>query len=292
MRDPNDRDPGLHQAPSGIDALLPDQIALKAEQAGAHKARMPATSLLTLAVLAGAFIAIGALFAMAVSAGLPTELAPLGRLLGGLAFSLALVLVIVGGAELFTSNNLMVMAVVSARIGLGELLRAWVLVYLGNLAGALATGVMAVLAGLSLRDGALLGTKATAVASAMANLGTVETFFAGVLGNVLVCLAVWVSYSGRTTTDRILAVVPPIVAFYALGLEHVIATMFYFPFAYAHALAAGGPVFAGSDGAGIGLDAFVLHLLPVTLGNIVGGGFLVGAVYWFVYLSGRRHPTA
>ena len=292
MRDSNDRDPGLHQAPSGIDALLPDQIALKAEQAGAHKARMPATSLLALAVLAGAFIAIGALFAMTASAGLPPELAPFGRVLGGLAFSLALVLVIVGGAELFTSNNLMVMAVVSGRIGLGELLRAWVLVYLGNLAGALATGVMAVLAGLSLREDSLLGTKATAVASAMAELGTLETFFAGVLGNVLVCLAVWISYSGRTTTDRILAVVPPIVAFYALGLEHVIATMFYFPFAYAHALAAGNPLFAGSDGARIGLDAFTLHLLPVTLGNIVGGGFLVGAVYWFVYLSGRRHPEA
>lgn len=284
-------DPGLHQPPAGIDALLPDQIAAKAELSGAYKARMPVVSLFTLATLAGAFVAFGALFALTVTAGTARDAEAFGRVLGGFAFSLALVLVIVGGAELFTSNNLMVMALVGRRISLFELLRAWVVVYLGNLAGAMATGAMAVLAGLSVRDGGAIGAKATSVATGMARLDTLETFFAGVLGNVLVCLAVWISYSGRSTTDRILAVVPPIVAFYALGLEHVIATMFYFPFAYFHALADGRGVatltFAGSDGTTIGTAAFFGHLLPVTIGNIVGGGLLVGAVYWFVYLRGR-----
>lgn len=285
----NDPDAVLHQEPAGIDALLPDQIARKAELGGAEKARMPLISLLTLSILAGAFVGFGALFAMGVSIGADSAPEGFSAVLGGLAFSLALVLVIVGGAELFTSNNLMVMAVVGRRITPWELIRAWIVIYLGNLLGAVATGVMAVLAAVSIAHENAIGAKATAMAAGMADLDIVQTFFAGLLGNVLVCLAVWISYSGRTTTDRILAVTFPITAFYVLGLEHVIATMFYFPFAYVHALGEGAAVgvmsFPAPNGNLLGPVDFLAHLGPVTLGNIVGGGVLVGVVYWFIYRS-------
>jgi formate transporter len=143
-------------------------------------------------------------------------------MLAGMAFSLALILIIVGGAELFTTNNLMVMAVVSGRLSLWELLRAWVIVYFGNLLGTMATVLMAILAGQAYRDADAIGNQAIAIATHMANSTEVEAFFRGVLGNVLVCLAIWLSYSGRSTTDRIIALTPPIIAYYAMGLEHAV----------------------------------------------------------------------
>jgi len=279
-----------HHHVVGIDALLPDEIASKVQHGGAEKARMAVTPLLTLAVLAGAFIGFGALFAMGVTVGTDAAGVPAGfsALVGGIAFSLALVLVIIGGAELFTSNNLMVIALVSGRIRSWELVRAWVVIYIGNLLGAIATAAISVAAAISRAHDSAIGAKATAVAARMAELDGTETFFAGMLGNVLVCLAVWISYSGRTTTDRILAVTFPITAFYALGLEHVIATMFYFPLAYFHALAEGataGPLaFTGTGADVLDLPDFLAHLGAVTAGNVVGGGVLVGTVYWFIYL--------
>lgn len=276
----------------GIDALLPPDMALRAEEVGAKKARGDAASLLMLAILAGAFIAVGALFAMTIAAAAGPLSPAITKVLGGLAFSLAFVLVVVGGAELFTSNNLMVMALVSRRITAVDLLRAWVIIYIGNLIGTLFTGALAVLAGLATRSDGGLGRLALSTVRRMTDLGTLETFFVAVLGNVLVCLAAWVSYSGRTTTDRILAVVPPIVAFYAMQLEHVIATMFYFPLAYFVSLSQGSHLgltgFDDAQGRPIDVLDFALHLAPVTLGNIVGGGVLVGVVYWFVYLHPRR----
>jgi formate/nitrite transporter FocA (FNT family) len=184
---------------------------------------------------------------------------------------------------------------VSRRISPLELLRAWGVIYAGNFLGATVTGGMAVIATLSVANGQVIGTKATAVAAGMAELNMVETFFAGLLGNVLVCLAVWISYSGRTTTDRIIAVTFPVTAFYVLQLEHVIATMFYFPFAFFHGVIAetatvSGVAFPAADGTVLGVGAFLAHLIPVTVGNIVGGGVLVGAVYWFIYLRGRDRP--
>ncbi len=265
----------------GVDALMPHQMAERAEELGAYKTRTRWYNLVVLAALGGAFIGIGALFAMAVTVGMGPEPSGLGRLVGGIAFSLAFVLVVVGGAELFTSNNLMVMALVSGRITAPELLRAWALVYLGNLAGTIATAAIAVLAGLTLEAGGALGAKATRTAAAMAELGPVESVFRSVLGNALVCHAIWLTYSARSTTDRILCVLLPIGAFYTLQLEHVIATMFYFPLAY----------FATLNGdttlAAPGAFAFATHLLAVTVGNVIGGGVLVGAVYWFVHLRKR-----
>jgi len=271
---------------SGVDALLPEQMAERAEALGAHKTRLRVHKLLALSVLAGAFVTIGVLFALNVS-----QAGAVGPVLPGLAFATALILVVVGGAELFTSNNLMVMALVSGRIRLRELGHAWVVVYLGNIVGAVATVVMAVLAGQAARVDGGLATRAGEVAAGMAETGTIETFFRGVLGNVLVCLAVWLSYSARTTTDRILSVVPPVTAYYAMGLEHVVAVMVYMPLAAVSALlhpeAGGALAWPGDLGVSTAFGDFVLHLVPVTVGNIVGGGVLVGAVYWFVYLEGR-----
>jgi len=292
MSDNRDGAPGPPNV--GIDALLPDAMAARAERAGLEKTRLDVPSLVALAVLAGAFIAFGAAFALAVSADaggqIPTGL---GRLLAGLAFSLSVILVYVGGAELFTSNNLMVIALAAGRIRLVELLRAWALVYVGNLIGAVATVAMMLTAGLHLAGEGDVGLQALEATRHKIEQSFVQALFLAVLGNILVCLAVWLSYSARTTTDRILAIVPPITAFYALGLEHVVAAMFYFPYALAlqlldpwgfHAYA-GVPVEAFPE---VTVDAFLAHLVPVTLGNIVGGGVLVGAVYWFVYLHRRR----
>jgi formate/nitrite transporter len=262
----------------GVDALLPHQMAERAEELGAYKARTKWFNLVVLAGLGGAFIGLGALFAMAVTVGLGPEPGGLARLVGGIAFSLAFVLVVIGGAELFTSNNLMVMALVSGRITAGELLRAWGLVYLGNLAGTIATAAIAVLAGLTVEANGALGEKATRTAVAMAELGPVESVFRSILGNTLVCHAIWLTYSARTTTDRILCVLLPIGAFYTLQLEHVIATMFYFPLAYFVTLT------GESTLAAPGVVDFGTHLVAVTVGNVIGGGVLVGAVYWFVYL--------
>jgi len=291
--------PGRDSGPAGTEhgyhgpgwepyALLPDQMAVYAEKAGADKAQTSWINLLVPAMLGGAFIGIGALFAMATGVGLGPEPGGLVRLVGGVAFSLAFILVVVGGAELFTSNNLMVMALVSGRIRTPALLRAWLLVYLGNMAGTLATAGIVVLAGLTGEAGSALQAKATQTAAEMAGLGPVESVFRSVLGNALVCHAIWLTYSARTTTDRILCVLLPIGAFYTLQLEHVIATMFYFPLAYFAALDGGADAgwfaFLTETGTRVGLADFGGHLLAVTLGNIIGGGVLVGAVYWFVYL--------
>lgn len=274
----------------GADALLPPEMAEKAEHIGEAKVRMPFLKLLTLAVLAGAFIAFGAVAAMVAGAG-ASGILPYGvkQLLSGLVFSLGLILVAVGGAELFTGNNLMVMAWASRKIRLAELLRAWSIVYAGNFAGAVATAFFVYLAGFHSQGDGAVGAVILASAAAKTALPFGKAMILGMLGNVLVCLAVWLTYSARTTTDRILAIVPPIMVFVAAGFEHSVANMFIIPLgmmikagapdAFWTAIAQSPANFELLDGAG-----FINNLLPVTLGNIIGGGVMVGAVYWFVYL--------
>lgn len=271
-------------APAGFDALPPAAMARKAEDVGVAKATMETASLFALAVLAGAFIALGALFATTVMAG--GDDLPFGvqRLLGGVAFSLGLILVVVAGAELFTGNNLVVMAWASRRVATAQLLANWGVVYAGNFVGAVATAAL-VYAGRQYElGGGAVGEQAIAIAEAKVGLGFVQAVALGALCNALVCLAVWLTYSARTTTDRILAVVPPIAAFVAAGFEHSVANMYFIPFALLVARDAG----FGAD-PGLGWGAFLAdNLLPVTIGNVLGGAVMVGAVYWFVYLRGER----
>jgi formate transporter FocA len=282
-----------------LDALLPAEMAAKAEEIGVKKAAMDATGLFVLALLAGAFIALGALFSTTVAAGTPGAL-PYGvvRLLAGLVFSLGLVLVVVGGAELFTGNNLIVMAWANRKISTASLLRNWAIVYLGNFVAAVATAVLVYLSGQYTFGNGAVGAAALTAADAKVGLGFGQAVTLGILCNGLVCLAVWLSYSGRSATDKILAVVPPIAAFVAAGFEHSVANMYFIPI--------GLFIKAGASDAfwsAIGKTAgdypaltwerfFVNNLLPVTVGNVIGGTVLVGAVYWFVYLRSAKGPAS
>jgi len=258
-----------HPVPPSFDALLPDAMARRAEEVGAAKASMPVVRTVVLAGLAGAFIALGATFSLVVAAD------GADRLVVGLTFSLGLVLVLVAGAELFTGNNLIVMAWASGKVKLDNLLGNWLLVYLGNFAGAWLTAWMVSATGIFETDA--LGRLAVGLAERKCSLGFFELLMRGVLCNALVCLAVWLSFSARTLTDKVFAIVPPIAAFVACGFEHCVANMFFLPLA--------GFV---DDKALARHSIFVDNLLPVTLGNIIGGAVLVGMVYWLVYAATSR----
>ena len=216
-----------------FDALLPPDMALACEAAGATKAGRDVLALIILGLLAGAFIALGAVFMTVVVTGAGDLPWGVGRLLAGLVFSLGLILVIVGGAELFTGDSLMIVACASRRITLAALLRAWSLVYIGNIIGAIGTAALVFLAGQhGFNDGAV-GKTALSIASSKASLETVPLFFLAVLCNVLVCLAVWMSFGARSITDKIVVIVPPIAAFVAAGFEHSIANLYFLPYALA-----------------------------------------------------------
>jgi formate transporter FocA len=281
-----------------LDALIPAEMASKAEQIGVKKAHMNALSMFVLAVLAGAFIALGAVFSNTIVAG--SSALPYGvvRLLAGLAFSLGLILVVVGGAELFTGNNLIVMAWASGKVDSRLLLTNWVIVYLGNFAGALATAAVVFLSRQFTFGQGTVGAAALATANSKVGLDFIQAIALGIFCNALVCLAVWMSFSARTTTDRILVIVPPVTAFVAAGFEHSIANMYYVPVAML--IKAGAPASfwtaigkTPADFPNLTWDRFLVNnLLPVTIGNIIGGALMVGVVYWFVYLRGAAGATA
>jgi formate transporter FocA len=274
-----------------LDALVPAQMAARAEQIGERKANSPAMGVFVLAVLAGAFIALGAIFSTTVVAGAGSAL-PYGitRLMAGLVFSLGLILVIVGGAELFTGNNLIVMAWASGKVSTALVLKNWLIVYLGNFVGSMGTAGLIYFSGQYTFGKGAVGAAALATANAKVNLDFGQALALGILCNALVCLAVWLTFSARTTTDRILAIIPPISAFVAAGFEHSIANMYFIPVGLF--IKAGAPASfwenigqTAGDYAGLTWGRFLLNnLVPVTLGNIIGGAVLVGVVYWFVYL--------
>lgn len=262
------------------------------EAAGAAKARRDAIGLLVLGVLAGAFIAFGAIFMTVTLTGAETIPWGVGRLLAGLSFSLGLILVIVGGAELFTGDSLMIVSCASRGISIRALLRAWTLVYLGNIVGAVATAALAFLAGLYGAGGGGVGRTALAVAAAKAGLPAVELFFLAVLCNVLVCLGVWMSFSAQSVVDKVVVIVPPIAAFVAAGFEHSIANLFLLPFGLAIKLWAPAEFWLASgrsvaDYASLTVAGSLHNIIVSTVGNLIGGSLLVGGVYWFVYLRKR-----
>ena len=279
---------------ANVDALLPGEMAHKAESVGVKKAKMDAASTITLAVLAGAFIAFGAIFATTVTAGsgLPYGVS---RLLAGTAFSLGLILVIVGGAELFTGNNLIVMAWASRRISTRAVIRNWALVYVGNFIGSVSLAVLVLMSGHYKFGNGAIGTSALNIALAKTQLAPLEAVVLGILCNVLVCLAVWLTFSARTTVDRILCIVPPIAAFVAAGFEHSVANMYFVPLGilirgYAPAGFWETTGLQATQFADLTWSSFLINnLLPVTIGNIIGGAALVGVVYWFIYLRHDDH---
>ena len=273
-------------AAAGLDALPPVDVARRAAAVGEAKVALPRLSVFVLAVLAGAFISLGAVFATTVLAG-GSEL-PFGvaRLLGGLAFSLGLILVVVAGAELFTGNNLVVMAWASRRVTTARLLENWALVYAGNFVGALGTVLLVFLGRQYELGGGEVGVTAVRIAEAKTSLDFVQAVALGALCNALVCLAVWLSYGARTVADKILAIVPPITAFVAAGFEHSIANMYFIPMGL---LVERELEVTGIEREHLTVEAFLLdNLLPVTIGNVIGGAVMVGAVYWLVYLREPR----
>ena len=275
-----------------IDALLPEEMAKRAEYIGMRKADMPVFSVFVLAILAGAFISLGAIFATTVAAG---DSLPYGitRLLTGLVFCLGLILVVVGGAELFTGNNMIVMAWASGRVSGKALLRNWAIVYLGNFVGSFATAVMMFFTRQYTFGSDSVGITALKIAAAKCELGFIQAIALGVLCNALVCLAVWLTYSARSTMDKIAAIIFPITAFVAAGFEHSVANMYFI--SYGLLVKGFDPQFGSNIADRVtNLDALTWsaflfnNLLPVTIGNIIGGSVLVAAVYWGVYLRVRK----
>ena len=305
MTDPSvDPAPAVHATPESFDALLPAQMAVRGVEIGLKKAGTGTEATFVLAVLAGAFIALGAAFATTVGAGslivtgadgqLATIALPFGlnRLVVGIAFSLGLILVVVGGAELFTGNVLIVMAWASGRVSTGRLLRNWVIVYAGNLVGALGTAALVVLGGWYRIGNGSVGAAALSTASSKVAHTPLEAFFLGILCNILVCLAVWLTYSARSTTDRILAIVPPVAAFVAMGFEHSIANLFFIPVAIAIRAVAPPEFWTATHldpaaFASVDVGGLVANQVPVLLGNVVGGAVFVAAIYWLVFLRGN-----
>jgi formate/nitrite transporter len=265
--------------PEGMDAYAPPEMARRVVEVGISKARMPLSNMFVLSILAGAFIALGANFFTVAVTGSSFGFGPT-RLLGGLCFSLGLILVVVAGAELFTGNNLMTMAWASGHVRTTEVLRNWIVVFAGNFAGALVTAVIVYDSAQWQMGEQAIGATALRLAIAKVGFSFSEAFFRGMLCNALVCLAVWLCYSAHSTTDKILCVLFPITAFVAGGFEHSVANMYFVPLGLMLK-----QNYAAIDSSALTVPSFFLkNLLPVTLGNIAGGAAMVGLVYWFIYL--------
>ena len=271
------------------DALVPKEMARKAESSGVAKAALGPLRMFALAVLAGAFIALGAVFATTVTTGstLPFGLT---KLLGGLVFCLGLILVVGAGAELFTGNNLIVMAWAGGKVSTGQLLRNWVIVYLGNFAGSLATAVIMLWSQQYTFANGALGQNALNIANGKVNLAFGQAVVLGILCNALVCLAVWLCMGARSATDKILAIIFPITAFVAAGFEHSVANMYFIPMGLLVKSGASADFWSKIGTTAVAFERltwgnfFLVNLLPVTIGNIIGGVLMVGLVYWFIYL--------
>ena len=261
----------LPAGPTGIDAYRPAEMAERVEAAGVAKTRLALRPLAMLGALAGAFIAFGAMFFTLVTTGAGDAFGPV-RLLGGAAFSLGLILVVIGGAELFTGNALIVMAWVDRKVTTAALLRNWAIVLPANLAGALGIVVLAWFADFHGLGGGSVGRSAARIAEAKAALDPVTAFARAILCNALVCLAVWLTFAARDVGGKILAILWPITGFVALGFEHSIANMYLLPAGWL----AGGAVT---------VSAMVTNLMVVTLGNVVGGAGGVALAYWAIYLD-------
>jgi formate/nitrite transporter len=289
-----------------FEALLPATMAVRAEESGVKKAATDKLSLMVLSVLGGAFISFGAIFATTVTAGAISAVAgdgatsltaalPYGvvRLMGGLVFTLGLILVIVGGAELFTGNTMIVMAWANRKVTSHALLLNWTIAFVGNFAGAFLTaGLMFYTTQYTFGNGAV-GLNALMTAHAKTSLEFVPALALGIMCNVLVCLAVWMCYGARSFLDKIATIVPPIAAFAAAGFEHCIANVYFIPMALF--IKAGAPDSFWTSIGRIPSDFPTLtwgnflvgNLLPVTIGNVIGGSVMVAAIYWFIYLRKR-----
>ena len=262
----------------GSDAYAPREVAQRVENVGVVKARLPLLPLALLGGLAGAFIGLGALFFTIVKSDATLGFAS-AQVLGGVAFCLGLLLVVVAGAELFTGNNLLAMAWADGKVSSREVLRNWGVVCLANLVGAAGLALVVFLSGHPGLNGGAIGQTVVKIALAKQALPWHEALLRGVLCNVLVCMAVWMAMAGRSVVDKAVAIVPPVAAFVAAGFEHSIANMYWFPLAML--LQASGAAPAGMPD--ITLWGMLANLGPVIAGNLLGGSVLVALTYHLVY---------
>jgi formate/nitrite transporter len=274
-----------------LDSYKPADMAERVAAVGEQKASLKGGPMFLLACLAGAYIAMGAIFATTVAAGTSAAW-PFGvtRMLMGLVFCVGLVLVVVGGAELFTGNTLMTIACMEKRITTGALLRNWVIVYIGNLIGSIVIALLTTMGKTYTLGNGVLGMAALTIANVKVNLGFWQAVALGILCNFLVCLAIWMTFSARTVSGKILAILFPISAFVAAGFEHSVANMYFIPAGLFIKLF--DPAFTASTPLDLTYltwgGFFLNNLLPVTIGNLIGGAVLVGMIYWSVYLRNQH----
>jgi len=279
-----------------LDALLPEEVARKAEALGVAKAQRDTLSLLTLSILAGAFIALGAMFSTVVAAGLPGPL-PFGlaRLLPAIAFSLGLIMVVVCGAELFTGDVLMAIAWASRKLPLPTMLRAWAIILFGNLIGGVGTALIVFWSDQWMLGHRDVGLAALQIASSKLTLSVGQAFWRGLLCNVLVCLAIWASLAARSVADKVLVVVPTVTAFVAAGFEHSVANFYYLALGWLLHWTVPDQFMGLEELDPSGASPFTVAALlrtqiAVVLGNLAGGVCMVALVYWLAYLRphGKR----
>jgi formate transporter len=276
---------------SGFDELLPGEMASKAQSIGIKKANVDFLSTFALAIMAGAFIALGCIF-FTISQTTGGVAVPWGlmRVVGGFTFSLGLILVIVGGAELFTGNNLIIMAWASRQLSTYRVLRNWGIVYIGNFLGAIITAAFVFWGQHYEMDKGAVGLTALNIGLGKIDLDFFQALILGILCNAMVCMAVWLTYSARTVLGRVTAIIFPVAGFVAAGFEHCVANMYFIPFALL--IKVGAPA---SFWQSIGTTAasyndltwgsfIVKNLIPVTIGNMIGGVFFVALAYWVIYL--------
>ncbi|MGY6028380.1 formate transporter FocA [Phytobacter sp. AG2a] len=279
---------------NAFDLRLPAEMAKVAEQAGLYKVSKKKELSFFLAVTAGVFISIAFVFYITVTSG-PAPATALAKLAGGVCFSLGLILVVVCGADLFTSTVLTVMAKASGLISWGQLIMNWIVVYLGNLVGALFFVALIWFAGQYMNGNGLWGLNVLQTADHKMHHTFIEAVCLGTLCNLMVCLAVWMSYSGHTLTDKIMAMLLPIGMFVASGFEHSIANMFLIPLAIVIRYFAPDSFWTAVHSSAESFPALTVghfitaNLIPVTLGNIIGGGLLVGVTYWIIYLRNQNN---
>ncbi|MBY6257301.1 formate transporter FocA [Phytobacter diazotrophicus] len=279
---------------NAFDLRLPAEMAKVAEQAGLYKVSKKKELSFFLAVTAGVFISIAFVFYITVTTG-PAPATALAKLAGGVCFSLGLILVVVCGADLFTSTVLTVMAKASGLISWRQLIINWIIVYFGNLVGALFFVALIWFAGQYKSGNGLWGLNVLQTADHKMHHTFIEAVCLGTLCNLMVCLAVWMSYSGHTLTDKIMAMLLPIGMFVASGFEHSIANMFLIPLSIVIRYFAPEGFWASIHASPENFPALTVsnfitaNLIPVTIGNIIGGGLLVGITYWIIYLRNQNN---
>jgi len=266
----------------GFNVYSPKEIAERVEMVGVAKAQLSFLSMAMLGVLAGAFIGLGALYFVLIKSDATLGFAA-GQVLGGIAFSLGLILVVVAGAELFTGNNLLAMAWADGKISTMELLRNWLIVCCTNFIGAAGMAFLVFYSGHPDMNNGAIADQYLKIATAKCTMPFWTAFYRGVLCNILVCMAIWMAFAGRSVFDKAVAIVFPISAFVAAGFEHSIANMYFIPMGML--LEASGHL-AINTGV-INWAGFFRNLVPVILGNLVGGSVFVGFVYYIIYLRAK-----